>query len=275
MKLKNKYIFLLLALTVLVVASAVMLIPEKEKQKKQSVLDEVSISSTFNFVYKIKTDNISEADRYALNLPLSNIAVKRIHMLLRDVKNGESTDSDKKLLELIKSKGEQIFYNNTVAEIEKIAASEYNALAKNDEKTESEAKNAVNYILGTSIKFTPAPFTSSSDIICLETANMYVELLKKDMTVIFLSYECEKGERKLSPEESRDRALRFIRRNLSVDTHKNPPKVDLICECRGCDCYIIGFDGFDIWIKIRTDTGSVVYFDACEMYNNYSVDIEK
>ena len=275
MKLKNRYVLLLIALSVLIVASAVMLIPEKDKQKKQSVMDGISISSTYNFVYKLKTDNLSEADRYAMNLPLSNIAVKRIHIMLRDVKNGEATDRDKELIELIKSKGEQIFYNNTVAEIEKIAACEYNTFAENDEKTENEAKNAVNYILGTGIKFTPAVFTSSPDIICLETSNMYVELLKPDMTVIFLSYECDKAERKLSHAESRDRALRFIRRNLSIDTHKNPPVVDFVCECRGCDCYIIRFDSFDIWIKIRTDTGSVVYFDACELYNNYSVDIEK
>ena len=267
MKNKTKYIIFALICAILICASLVLLFPIQHKAVYEE--GEADPEAVYKLVFDLKAGNTEGAEREALGLPFSGAAMKLLHRIITNIRQGRTSASDKNIVSAIVNSESA---ENTIAEIEKIAKNQNKTIAEINEKEENLAKKAFMRILDNGIKLKPLPDTPNKNIICLGGGNMYAELDKWEMFILHLSYECKVGDRRLTREECEEKAVRFILRNMPRRYSATRPVCTYICENEGCDCFVVSLRDKRTWVKVRCDTGTVTLFCGYGMeisvYNN-------
>lgn len=267
MKNKTKYAIIAIFCAALVSASAVLLLPIRHKATFEDTAPDTE--TLYKFVYDMKAGNADGAETAALKLPLGGASLKALHKIISHMRKNKLTEEEKSFISTI---ADDKNINNAIAEIEKYAENEIKATAENNEKEENEAKKALNRILDNGVKLNVLPTAPDKSIICLGGDNMYVEMDKWEKFILHLSYTCSVGERKLTTEECEEKAKRFLLRNMPRRYSAKRPVFSYVCVNGGCDCFTVALGAERLWMKVRSDTGSVTLFCGHGMelgeYNN-------
>ncbi|MBR6650562.1 MAG: hypothetical protein IKL36_04040 [Clostridia bacterium] len=137
---------------------------------------------------------------------------------------------------------------------------------KHNEKTQNRAKKASEQILGNGIKFKSSEYSGKENRIVCYTRNVYIELDTYSMQPVFIVYECERGKGVKSRYECEKTLVEFVFRNMPV---KAKAKDAEVC-CDHIDDHIvqyhIDFAKGTVYIALRRDTGSVIFYDAGELF---------
>ena len=258
MKNKTKYQICAVICAVLLGASLVLLLPHPRTYAEDNLPPrEIDAESVYKFIFDMKSGNLEGAERAALAMPLSGKGAQLLHRIISHLRSDELTEEEKTFVSTIVNENDA---NNAIVEIEYEASKEIKTIAEDNEKVVSDAKKAVMEILGNGIRLESTGETPSDNIICLGRENMYVELDKRERFIVYMHYVCRIGERRLTEGECRERAGRFVIRNMPRRYSAVRPNAEYVCENGGCDCYVISLGDKRTWVKIRCDTGSVVLF---------------
>ena len=137
---------------------------------------------------------------------------------------------------------------------------------KINEKVQNVAKNKVEELLGAGVKSNVSEISSKGDRIICYMKNVYMELDTLCMRPVLLFYECPKGEPVISEEQCRQRAVSFALRNAPRKTKINGFTVEKIDSERRIFAYKISLGDKKVVVGVRGDTGSIIYYNASELF---------
>ncbi len=137
---------------------------------------------------------------------------------------------------------------------------------KHNEKMQNQAKDAAGNILGKGIKFKSSEFSGEEGRIVCYTRNVYMEFDTNSIQPVFIVYECECRESKKTSEECEMIIERFVFRNMP---RKSKAK-DAVIHCDNINnkiaSYHIDFANGTAFVALRRDTGSIIFYDASELF---------
>lgn len=136
------------------------------------------------------------------------------------------------------------------------------ASAEFNEKTQNEAKNAAKTILGSNIKLKTANASFNGKIIVCYAKNIYMELDKESLRPVLYFYACEARSGKYSEEECRRIAVQFILKNAPANIHVNNAEIKQTSVAHNTVSYMVDIGGRNAEVSVRTDTGSIVYYNG-------------
>ena len=145
-------------------------------------------------------------------------------------------------------------------------AENYITGVKINEKMQNVAKNKAEELLGAGIKSNVSKISSKGDRIVCYMKNVYMELDTLSMRPIVLFYECPKGEPIRSEEQCRQKAISFALKNAPRKTKINGFAVEKIDSERRIFAYKISFGDKNVVVGVRGDTGSIIYYNASELF---------
>lgn len=137
---------------------------------------------------------------------------------------------------------------------------------KYSEKTQNMAKNAAENIFGKGLKFRSSEFSGEEGRIVCYTRNVYMELDSNSMQPVFMVYECKYEDAKKSLYECTKITKKFVLRN-------KPRSSGIMDDVIYCDYfdkniaqYHVVFSKGVVFVTLRRDTGSVIFYDASELF---------
>lgn len=137
---------------------------------------------------------------------------------------------------------------------------------RHNEMMQNKAKRAAENILGKGIRFKSSEFCGEAGRIVCYTRNVYMEFDTNSIQPVFIVYECECNESKKTSEECETIVERFVFRNMP---RKSKAK-DAEIYCDGINekfaSYHIKFANGTAFVALRRDTGSVIFYDASELF---------
>ena len=159
---------------------------------------------------------------------------------------------------------ENIEYNTNV-----FYAVEENDMAgvENNEKTQNIAKNKVKLILDSDVKTKISVISPNSDKIICYTRNIYMELDADSMCPVLYIYECKKGRSRYTEEECRLISMKFALRNIPRVVKVNGSRIECTGKEEDVFSYKIFFGEDTVLVSVRGDTGSIVFYDASQLFD--------
>lgn len=145
-------------------------------------------------------------------------------------------------------------------------AEDITVVVKYNERQQNEAKKAANDILGNNVKLRTSEISAIGDKIICYTKNVYIELDTSSMCPILLFYECPIGYPKLNDSQCKLIAMRFALQNIPRTTKVNGSKIENFGTEGNAFSYKIAFGDEVVFISVRADTGSIVYYDATMLF---------
>ncbi len=137
---------------------------------------------------------------------------------------------------------------------------------KYNERQQNAAKKAANDILDNNVKLRTSEISAIGDKIICYTKNVYIELDTSSMCPILLFYECPIGHPKLTNNKCKLIAMRFVLRNIPRTTKVNGAEIENVGSEGNAFSYKITFGDKVVFISVRADTGSIVYYDATMLF---------
>ena len=137
---------------------------------------------------------------------------------------------------------------------------------KYNEKVQNSAKKAAENILGNGIKFKASEFCGEEDKIVCYTKNVYMELNINSMQPQFIVYECSIGNASKSNVECETAVERFVFRNMPRKAKAKNAEIHCDSFNDKTAEYHLNFANGTVWAAVRRDTGTVIYYDASELF---------
>ncbi len=160
------------------------------------------------------------------------------------------------------------FVKNTEnnADVFSASANQRFAVVKYNKKIQNDAKNASKNLLGNGIKFKASEFCGDNGRIVCYTRNVYIELDTNSMQPIYMFYECNISNPQKSIDECEKNIIQFVFRNIP----RSAKAKDAVVCCDSFNektaSYRVNFSNGTVLVVIRRDTGSVIFYDANELF---------
>ena len=140
------------------------------------------------------------------------------------------------------------------------------ANVKYNEKQKNKAENAARSVLDSGIKLKVSDVSSDGRTMVCYSRNIYMELDSVSLRPVFVFYECDAKEKRYSDVELESIARAFSLRNLPRSVKGHNSVMEKIGEEGGIVSYRSLFGDKESYISLRSDTGSVVFYDAYGLF---------
>ena len=161
----------------------------------------------------------------------------------------------------------------TIAENISLETSANKAIVENNisavkinEKLQNRIQKATNSILCSDVKTKISSISSNCDSAVSYCKNIYLEIDINSLSPVFLYYDCDPKKINKSIEDCGDTARRFVLRNLPPE--KTIDQADTVCVGEK-DCvafFTVSVNGDIVFVNVRMDTGSVIYYEASSVF---------